>query len=449
MKKRILSLLLCAAVLCTACATGENDKKSDGENIKKNDKPALTVYMLKDDDRVWKSVRAFNIANPEYDVKVEVGISEEDSVTRTDAIKKLNTELMAGEGPDIIFLDGLPIESYIQKGILKDLSEPIETLEENGETLFENVASAYESEGKKYAVPAFFSVPIVVGEKGKVNSEDLNVVLKKGEKLSDELIQYLAVNWRAAVPMMLLTSWEQIFQGGEVDKELVKAFLENAKSIMENSEVDLSLEYYKEDPPFERMIGDFPSYPLAIHEISFGITSLMMGSLGTIIEDGAAIQSLNNQMEIFYQYLNQENGKKFLPEKILGISAVTANEEGAEKFVEYFLSAKNLSADNYKTNLSVNKTCVKKFLPQSEEKKYITSFGADMEMTKKFDIYEFNPEEAEEFLQFLDEAETPNDVEWMMLEMVLMETKKYVYEGSSLEDTINTIAQKMDIYQAE
>ncbi len=449
MKKRILSLILCAAVLCTACVAGGNDKKSDGENIKKNNKPALTVYMLEDDNNVWKSVRAFNIANPEYNVKVEVGISEEDSVTRTDAIKKLNTELMAGEGPDIIFLDGLPIESYIQKGILADLSEPMETLEENGETLFENVASAYEREGKKYAVPAFFSVPIVVGEKEKVNSEDLNVVLKKGEKLSDELIQYLAVNWRAAVPMMLLTSWEQIFQGGEVDKELVKVFLENAKSIMENSEVDLSLEYYKEDPPFERMIGDFPSYSLAIHEISFGITSLMMGSLGTIIEDGAAIQSLNNQMEIFYQYLNQGNGKKFLPKKILGISAVTANEEGAEKFVEYFLSAKNLSTDDYNTILSVNKTCVKKLLPQSEEKKYITEFYLDEEMTKKFEIYEFSPKEAEEFLQFLDEAETPIDVEWMMLEMVLMETKKYVYEGASLEDTINTIAQKMDIYQAE
>lgn len=96
MKKRILSLILCAAVLCTACVVGENDKKSDGENIKKNDKSALTVYMLEDDDNVWKSVGAFNTANPEYNVKVEVGISEEDSVTRTDAIKKLNTELMAG-----------------------------------------------------------------------------------------------------------------------------------------------------------------------------------------------------------------------------------------------------------------------------------------------------------------------------------------------------------------
>ena len=128
---------------------------------------------------------------------------------------------------------------------------------------------------------------------------------------------------------------------------------------------------------------------------------------------------------------------------------MTAKKEGAEKFVAYFLSAKNLGTDKYKGQINVNKTCVKNMLPQSEEKKYITSVYLDEEMTKKFEIYEFSPKEAEEFLQFLDEAETPVDVEWMMLEMVLMETKKYVYEGASLEDTINTIAQKMDIYQAE
>ena len=66
--------------------------------------------MLEDNDNIWDSVGKFSIANPDYNVKVEVGISEEDSVTRTDAIKKLNTELMAGEGPGVIFLDGLPIE---------------------------------------------------------------------------------------------------------------------------------------------------------------------------------------------------------------------------------------------------------------------------------------------------------------------------------------------------
>ena len=444
MKKRIISLLMCAAVLCTACSTGGNDNKSDGENVKKNDKSALTVYMLEDNDNIWDSVGKFSIANPDYNVKVEVGISEEDSVTRTDAIKKLNTELMAGEGPDVIFLDGLPIESYIQKGILADLSEPLETLEENGEMLFENVASAYEREGKTYAVPTFFSVPVAVGEKGKVNQEDLNEMLKKGEKLSDELIQSLAVNYLSAVPMMLLTSWEQIFPDGEVEQELVRVFLE----IMENSEVDLNLEYYKMDPPFEGMLDRYPNYVVDVSDISFGATPLVTGGLCLFTEEGAAIQSLSNQMEIFYQYLNQGNGKKFFPEKILGVSAMTANKEGAEKFVAYFLSDKNLGTDKYKGLINVNKTCVKSMLPRSEEKNYITSVYTRDE-TKKFDIYEFNQKEAEEFLQFLDEAKEPIDVEWLMLEMVLTETKKYVYEGASLDSAVNAIAEKMKIYQAE
>ena len=49
----------------------------------------------------------------------------------------------------------------------------------------------------------------------------------------------------------------------------------------------------------------------------------------------------------------------------------------------------------------------------------------------------------------MDEAKEPIDVEWLMLEMVLTETKKYVYEGASLDSAVNAIAEKMKIYQAE
>ena len=35
-------------------------------------------------------------------------MAESDSVTREDAVKKLNTEIIAGNGPDLIVMDGLP-----------------------------------------------------------------------------------------------------------------------------------------------------------------------------------------------------------------------------------------------------------------------------------------------------------------------------------------------------
>ncbi len=68
---------------------------------------------------------------------------------------------------------------------------------------------------------------------------------------------------------------------------------------MENSEVDLNLEYYKMDPPFEGMLDRYPNYVVDVSDISFGATPLVTGGLCLFTEEGAAIQSLSNQMEIF------------------------------------------------------------------------------------------------------------------------------------------------------
>ena len=49
-------------------------------------------------------------------------MSGDDGVTRTDALKTLNTEIMAGKGPDILILDGISSETYVEQGMLEDLS---------------------------------------------------------------------------------------------------------------------------------------------------------------------------------------------------------------------------------------------------------------------------------------------------------------------------------------
>ena len=59
---------------------------------------------------------------PDVYVNIETGMSGDDSVTDTDALKVLNTEIMAGTGPDVLLLDGISEDTYIEKGMLEDLS---------------------------------------------------------------------------------------------------------------------------------------------------------------------------------------------------------------------------------------------------------------------------------------------------------------------------------------
>ncbi len=54
-------------------------------------------------------------------------MSGEDSVTVSDALRTLNTDIMAGKGPDVLILDGMPVENYIQKGLLEDITDTVES----------------------------------------------------------------------------------------------------------------------------------------------------------------------------------------------------------------------------------------------------------------------------------------------------------------------------------
>lgn len=86
----------------TGCS-GRKDKKEDG---------VIHLYTLKDNDQLWQSAKLFEEKFPEYQVVIDVGVSEEDGKTVSDAIRSLNTEIMAGNGPDIILMDGLPIAHF-------------------------------------------------------------------------------------------------------------------------------------------------------------------------------------------------------------------------------------------------------------------------------------------------------------------------------------------------
>ena len=60
-------------------------------------------------------------------------------------------------------MDGMPITSYIEKGLLADISDiPAEAGGQDG--LFEKVANAFAKDGKTYGIPLGFRIPLFQGD---------------------------------------------------------------------------------------------------------------------------------------------------------------------------------------------------------------------------------------------------------------------------------------------
>jgi hypothetical protein len=143
----------------------------------------LTVFSLYDNTTARLAISEFQRANPDVRVVMEVGIEsppnagrgflrgpqgaaqEEtgNSSTVEDVVRALNTRLLAGKGPDLLVLDGLPLQSYIEKGVLKDISALARRLTEE-EGLLGNLTGAYAFGGKTYGLPSRFSLPVMVGD---------------------------------------------------------------------------------------------------------------------------------------------------------------------------------------------------------------------------------------------------------------------------------------------
>jgi len=121
----------------------------------------LEVFSLSDSSTVRLAIGAFQRKNPNVRVHLEVGLENGDAATAEDVVRKLNTSLLAQKGPDVLILDGLPIQSYIEKGVLKDITD----LAKGQIGLLQNLTDAYAKDGKVYGLPALFALPAMVGDK--------------------------------------------------------------------------------------------------------------------------------------------------------------------------------------------------------------------------------------------------------------------------------------------
>lgn len=126
------------------------------KNISTFRSKTLKIFTMYKSETLLKAIHVFEEQNRDTKVELTIGSDSMDTMTAEDVIRNLNTQLLAGAGPDVIILDHLPAQSYIDKGILCDLSNSIDTSE-----LYGNILEAFRKDGKLYAVPAKFTFPMV------------------------------------------------------------------------------------------------------------------------------------------------------------------------------------------------------------------------------------------------------------------------------------------------
>ncbi|MDE6320511.1 MAG: extracellular solute-binding protein, partial [Lachnospiraceae bacterium] len=206
----------------------------------------LKVWSLEDKSAVRQAVDLYQTANPSVYVEYEIGLEKGSALTREDVIKNLNTRLMAGEGPDVLILDDMPVDSYIEKGILMDISPVLDGMS-GEEAPFPNVVEAFRNEEHVYMMPCEIQLPYLLGRKDNLNkmtglSELADLMEKMREENPGESLLQLPSE-KGIMRMFSMVSapaWKT--DSGTIDRDAISDFLTQSKRIYEAETDGLSEE---------------------------------------------------------------------------------------------------------------------------------------------------------------------------------------------------------------
>lgn len=425
----------------------------------------LTLYSLKENDTVRQAITYYQTEHPDAFVSYRIGMGEGDSVTREDAIKKLNTEIMAGEGPDLIVLDDMPLASYVEKGMLLDLTEYL-AVYSGKEPLFDNVIEALKRGGKAYVAPATISVPRIAsamdGMENVTNLSDLAAVVEKGrETYPAEDILGISGGYGILKRFSPASEPAWVAADGTIDKDSIGEYLEQCKRIYA-AQMD-GLDEKVKDYYDQRNIRLKEYYGIRMDEMDWEIYLDVMSYVGgeqhTMAGwDGSYYSGL--ELLSLDRTKGYENTKVipmqgqcsgvFMPKTMLGVNAASGQTDRALEFMDTFLSARVQRAyDGYPLNQAAYDA---QFVPEHVDENGVYSSMATSDGDGRmieYVVYWPEDEEIAAVKQELAAVHTAYIPDRMLEEAVFTQGAAYLEDEQPLEDALREIEKAVQVYMAE
>ena len=413
------------------------------EDKERASKDKLRVYSLKKHGEIQQAVSLFQEKCPELEVTFEVGYTGEDGVELSDAIRTLNTELMSGNGPDILVLDGLPADSYIEKGILEDITSIVDQEKEN---IFYNIISAYNKKESIYQIPTTFSVPIILGDAEVIDAKNRKELMDILEKKAVTGLPFITPeNFAETAVDLFITS--DILEG-TIDEAKLSDFYRDLKQIAKQSfpdnEIDTSEEfsrmtYWAEEYPY---IGFNPEMDIFLGNAQVGIDKI--SSFETYME----VLSVCSEKDLSYQYLNREKGNYFIAEAVLGINCTGKYRDDAKQFLRYYLSGEAQSAMSY-TGFSIIRDMMKDSKYVSENGEFVGSKTRDENLDKGLNLYKVTPSKLQGLIDFFEGLNTPVKDDAVVLQKVMEQADACLFEGKDPESSARDACSEINLYLNE
>lgn len=440
---------------------GELDTYSYDAEVPSVPSNQIRIYSLHENKTIQQAIVNYRKNNPDVFIKLEIGVTGDDAVTSTDAIQKLNTSVLAGEGPDLIVLDGLPMESYIEKGVLYDLSEVMKEVEQS-DTYFTNITHAYQTENGLYGVPLKYQIPIIIGnEKEIINADSLEKLnqmvrdMRSGDNETTtvmggytpiEVLEYLEMGCSAA--------W--LTKEGKMDEVRLNEYLTYAKAIYESELEDLTEDIISTQIGYRKEISEMLNGQMSkllsiapqLSRMMFGDQQIIIGYINGIHDYQMLLATLSQDTSISYQRFDMQSGYNFIPNGIVGVNSASKDMETTLDFYKSLYSERLQEAD-VEEGFPVNKKVFDNLAKSSNIIESYLGISGKNGNDISYHLTIPTDEEMKHLLEIAEGLTTPSLMDSTIQDTVETFGEKVLSGEVTLDEGVKAIIQKVDLYLQE
>jgi multiple sugar transport system substrate-binding protein len=447
-KKHFMLLISLSILLTILCGCSEDNKPSSLSNTPM----VMNMYVNSDDKRTIAAITEFN-----YENKVQIHYQQisTDQIRSGEYMKKVTTEIMAGEGPDILLESAYSfpaLDKIVESKVFCDLDQYINEDKQFKLSDFNTkVLDCGVINKKRYYIPLNFRIHTLFSgsnllQKNNISIDDSKWTLKD---LHDIQTQY--IKNQKAEKYVISTDLNAIVESGWTDyinisqkevkfdsKDFIR-LLEEYKTIYPSILTWSKIKY--PELYFEYMKND--SLLFAYGDIS---PSLVWDY------NSAVSKILNSQIKVFlYPGINGKNHPTGIVNEFIAINDSSKNKQEAFEFIKLLLSEKY---QNYPYNV---------FLPVNKKasKSFVNNFTGD-NGNNRTDVQQFIPSNQSRYTSvplpddickqinnYIEDMDTCAYVDPNILKMINEEVASFIQGKQTSTQAAKMINNRVSIYLNE
>ena len=396
------------------------------KNIPSTPSQILTISSLNENATLRQAISEFQKTHQDIMIDYQVLLDQGSATTREDAIKLMNTELMAGKGTDLLVLDDMNVDYYIEKGVLADISSILSPMIDQGEIL-SNLIDVRQKGTTIYAAASRFMMPMAFGTKGAVAATPSLQTMSDYAKTTATLPLFGAkVYSRSYLCDRLYQLYSKDFlTGTQYDREKLLQFIEQLKVISDQTEVVSGENSW--DQEIEKYLIAQNLYD---NLSELGLLNVT-GSYDVYAPIAAVEQSGGTYATIDQQYI---------PGGLIGMNASSKNKEIAGEFLKTLYSYE-VQKEDLGDGLPVNTKALENF-GMAKDDFHISgdnNFSADQ--PKK--------EVRQEIITLAKSLSKPIHMDATLQTMALTELSSYLSGDITAEEAADNMMEKSKLYLSE